>query len=245
MNQKYLEIISLMLFLAGWELLATLVKSMLFPSPITVFLALIEMIKKGFLIDIGYSLTRFVVGTTIGCFLGLFVGVICGQSKIIDGLLTPLNLLRALPPVAMIPLFITLFGIGESAKIISIAIAVFFPVWINTVIGVKGIPIHYIHAAKIITNSKIKTVFGVIIPSSLPYSIAGIRIGIAVGFIMVYVSELAGSSIGMGYVISIMHLTYAMDKMLAALFTLGFIALIVDIGFQSGIQRVFPWLKQI
>ena len=81
-----------------------------------------------------------------------------------------------------------------------------------------------------------------VIPASAPFIIARARIGIAVSFIMVYVAEIAGASQGIGYQISVSHLDYAMDKMIAALFTLGFLAAMTDIIFINLTRRVFPWL---
>ena len=82
-----------------------------------------------------------------------------------------------------------------------------------------------------------------IIPASMNSIIAGFRISIAISFIMLYVSELAGASSGLGYQISSSHLAYRMDKMLAALIILGLSASLVDFIFNRGIKYFFPWVK--
>jgi NitT/TauT family transport system permease protein len=86
--------------------------------------------------------------------------------------------------------------------------------------------------------------FKVILPASLPFIFAGIRTGIAIAFIMVFVSELAGASVGIGYSISISHLNYRIDRMIAGLILLGFLGAITDYIFVKLIRRIFPWMEK-
>jgi len=153
-------------------------------------------------------------------------------------------MLRPLPPVAIIPLIIIWFGIGAGAKIFSIAFAVFFPVWINTYIGSRQINHIFLWSGNLLTNSRLKILLKIIIPATLPFIVAGVRTSIAIAFIMVFVSELIGSSSGLGYRISISQLTYRIDEMMATLFVLGALGALSDKLFVFVINKKYSWLTK-
>ncbi|MFA6254358.1 MAG: ABC transporter permease [Candidatus Paceibacterota bacterium] len=232
-----------------WELVSRsgVVSVSLFPPPTEVAGALYGMIVSGTIfIDLGDSLWRLLVGLFIGSTAGILFGLLTGRSRFCDRRLAPIiQLLRPLPPVAIIPLIIVWFGIGDGAKIFSIAFAVFFPVWINTNIGARQISRSFLWSAKLLTKSKIKIFRKVIFPASLPFIIAGIRTAIAVAFIMVFVSELAGASSGLGYRISVTSLSYRIDQMIAALIVLGALGAITDQLFVLGTKKFFPWINYL
>jgi ABC-type nitrate/sulfonate/bicarbonate transport system permease component len=246
MKQKlhWQPVVTILSLLVLWEIISRIgvVSPALFPPPSKVAVALVELFRDGFLFDITTSIWRLLAGLVIGLFLGLFVGILTGRIQLLDKSLTPLfHILRALPPVAIIPVTIVWLGIGEAAKIVSISFAVFFPVWVNTHIGAQKVPQNFLRAAKTLTNSEIKILKKVVLPATMPFAIAGCRIGIAIAFIMIFASELAGASSGIGYEISVSQLNYAIDKMLAALLTLGVLAALADLAFTKSIAKVFPW----
>lgn len=237
----------ILIFLIGWELISRsgAINVALFPPPSKVVLSLIEMLRSGELLrDIRASYQRLLLGLCSGALLGISLGLLTGRVKIVADILTPLvQLFRPLPPVAIIPLVIVWFGIGETAKIFSIAFAVFFPVWLNTHLGAQQIPQRLLWSASTLTTSQLKIFWRVIFPASLPFIVAGLRNGISIAFVMVFVSELAGASEGIGYQISVSHLAYRMDRMMAALAVLGASGALADYFFARGIVRSYPWLK--
>lgn len=233
--------------LAIWELISRsgFVSPGLFPPPSKVAVALWGMITAGTLFsDLRDSLWRILAGLFIGSAIGVVFGLLTGRIKFFATALSPIiQMLRPLPPVAIIPLVIVWFGIDDGAKIFSIAFAVFFPVWINTHLGAHQVPRAFLWGAKLLTKSSAKVFREVVFPAALPFTIAGIRTGIAVAFIMVFVSELAGASSGLGYRISITHLAYRIDEMIAALMVLGALGAIADQLFVLGTRKLFPWIK--
>ena len=247
MNKKIVSILSVAFVLLLWEVISAnnLVNKTLFPPPSDALQSLINMFSNGILLsDIKSSIWRLTIGLIIGSLAGMVVGVVTGRIKIMSFILTPLvNILRPLPPVALIPLIIVWFGIDDISKIFSIAYGVFFPVWINVHIGSQNISLKYLWTAKIFIQRRFEIFTKVILPATLPYIVAGIRSGIAMGFIMVFVSELAGASSGIGYRISVSHLAYKIDDMIAALFVLGFLGYIYDYLFVRIIRKVFPWIN--
>ncbi len=240
-------ILPIIVLIALWEFVSRngFVNPALFPPPSQVAIALWEMITTGTIFsDLRDSLWRLLAGLFIGSAVGVVFGLLTGRIKSFATALTPIiQILRPLPPVAIIPLVIVWFGIDDGAKIFSIAFAVFFPVWINAHIGARQIPQAFLWGAKLFTNSPVKILREIVFPAALPFIVAGIRIGIAIGFVMVFVSELSGASSGLGYRISITSLAYRIDQMMAALIVLGALGAIADQLFVFGTRKLFPWIK--
>lgn len=202
------------------------------------------LVSGDLLVDVGTSLWRLLVGLLVGSVTGVMVGLLTGRIKLIEKALSPvIQLLRPLPPVAIIPLIILWLGIGDGAKIFSIAFAVFFPVWVNTHIGAERISKIYLWSANLLLTSSVSTWQRVVVPASMPFIVAGIRIGIALGFIMVFVSELSGASSGIGHRISASFLAYRIDAMLAALIVLGALGAATDQFFVWLAKKTFPWMN--
>lgn len=247
--KKIYVIVPILIFIILWQTIPTsgLINKTLFPPPTEVFSAFIELSNSGeLLLHIKSSILRVFLGLSIGSILGIIFGLLTGRIQLIDKSLSPLfNIFRSFPPVAIIPLVIAWFGIGETAKLFSISFAVFFPVWINSHIGASSISVYYLRAASTLTKSISKKFLKVILPASLPFIVAGIRTGIAVAFIMIFVSELAGSSSGIGYLISVSHLAYRIDKMIVGLILLGFFGALTDYIFVRLIKWRFPWIEKM
>jgi NitT/TauT family transport system permease protein len=238
---------SIIVFLIVWEVTARaeLIQISLFPPPTKVAMAFVEMARSGDLQrDVPTSLLRAIGGLAMGSALGIIIGIVTARIKKVDNYLSPLiQLFRPLPPVAIIPLIIIWFGIGEISKLFSILFAVFFPVWINTHVGSRGVPKTLIWSAQTLRVKGVAVLWKVILPSALPFIVAGIRVGIATAFTMVFVSELAGASAGIGYQISNSHLAYRVDRMIAALIILGALGYLTDLLLTRSVKLMFPWLS--
>ena len=152
--------------------------------------------------------------------------------------------MRALPPVAILPLFIIWFGIDEEAKIIGIAFGSFFPVWLNTTVGASKIPQVYVDNARLLTRSKLKIIFKILFPATMIYIVAGLRLSVAAAFIMVFVSELAGANRGIGFTIANSQMNYQIDLMTAALCILATMAALIDYFIKKGASIIFPWINK-
>lgn len=240
-------IIPVALFLLAWEGIAHLgwKDPALFPPPSRCVLALWQWAISGELwVDAGASCWRLVAGLVAGAFLAIPLGLLTGRSKVVAETVTPLiQMFRPIPPVAIIPLVIVWFGIGEFAKIIAIAFAVFFPVWLNTHLGAQQISPKFLWSASTLTSSKITIFRKVVFPASLPFIVAGMRTGIAVAFVMVFVAELAGASNGVGYRIAIAQLSYRIDRMIAGLAFLGASGALADFVFAKAALKRYPWMR--
>lgn len=223
------------------------VNPLLFPPPSRVAAALAAMTADGTLLqDAAASGWRVIAGVCAGAYAGIAAGLLTGRSAAWNRALAPvINMLRPLPPVAIIPLVIVWFGIGDAAKIFSIAMAAFFPVWLNTHAGAAGVAHEHLWSARLLTRSRILILTRVILPAALPFIVVGLRTAIATGFVMVFVSELAGAESGLGYRISITQLAFRVDRMMAALAVLALLCALADLSLSAAVRRLFPWLPRL
>jgi ABC-type nitrate/sulfonate/bicarbonate transport system permease component len=239
--------IPIIVFLLGWELIsyAGWKDRALFPPPSQCARAFIEWIQTGEIRgDLGWSYTRLACGFLIGVIIAVPLGLLTGRLRRVAETISPLiQMLRPIPPVSVIPLMIVWFGIGEPAKIIAIAFGVFFPVWLNTHLGAQQISPRLLWSASTLTHSRITIFRRVIFPASLPFIVAGMRNGIAIAFVMVFVSELAGASEGIGYHIAVGQLSYRIDRMISGLAVLGASGAMADYLFSKAAMRKYPWMQ--
>jgi ABC-type nitrate/sulfonate/bicarbonate transport system permease component len=246
-KKAVIRVFFILFFLIIWEIVSRLkvVNPLLFPAPSVIFSALIDWaVNGGMWDDVKASFWRMLAGFIIGGSIGISLGMLTARIKFLNLSLSPtIQLLRPLPPVAIIPIVIVWLGIGDTAKVFSISFAVFFPVWINTHIGASSVSRIYLWSSQTLCKSKLKKMLKVFIPATLPSIIAGLRTSISIAFIMVYVSEIAGASKGIGYQISVYHLAYRIDKMMAALLVLAVAGAVTDFLFTRIVRIVFPWTK--
>lgn len=242
-------VLTIPLFLLLWELISRsgLYNSNLFPPPSIVFKALIFMIKSGELIkDISASLSRVFIGFFMGSILGVGLGVLTGRIKILQNTLGQLvHLIRSIPIIALVPLAIVWFGIGEISKYLLIAYGVFLIVWVNTHIGVLNVKNIFIWAAKSLGAKNKHILKEIILPASFSHIVVGLRTGIAVAFIVLVAAEIAGAAAGLGFRVSVSHLIFRVDKMIVALITLGVLGALCDRLLVLIINKFFPWYRLI
>jgi sulfonate transport system permease protein len=139
----------------------------------------------------------------LGAGLGLAAGIWVGFSYRTERLLDPsLQMLRTLPHLAIAPLFILWFGFGEMSKILLIAKGSFFPLYVNTFLGIRSVDSKLFDVAKVFQYSRWQMITKLIVPSSLPNIFLGIRLSLGVAWLGLVVAEMMGSSAGIGYLIN-------------------------------------------
>lgn len=188
------------------------------------------------------SLYRVAVGFIIGAGLALPMGVAMGASQIIyDRMYILVQILRPIPPSAYTPLAMLWFGLGNPPAIFMICIAAFFPVLINTIVGVRQVDSIYLRAAKNLGASKNTIFLRVMLPAAVPYILAGVRIAIGAAFMIVIVSELIAVPDGLGFRINEAREYAWTDKVMAGMFTIGMIGLLLDIGMNKLNNYLLRW----
>jgi NitT/TauT family transport system permease protein len=179
--------------------------------------------------DLWASFYRVFLGFAIGAGLALPIGLLMGASnKIYDYCNPTFQILRPIPPIAFIPLAILWFGLGNPPAVFLIALGAFFPVLMNTVVGVRAVDNIYIRAAKNLGASPYVMFTRVILPAATPYILSGVRIGIGTGFICMIVAEMIAVNSGLGYRILEAREYFWSDKIIAGMFTIGLLGLAID-----------------
>lgn len=192
--------------LLSWQILGHLgvISSLLFPTPLRIINAGIRLIQTGELYDnIRVSVVRALSGFLLGGSLGLAFGILVGLFRRTEKALDPtVQMLRMVPHLAIAPLFILWFGIGETAKVLLIAKGAFFPLYINAFLGIRGVDNKLFDVTRVLGFSKWKQIIRLTIPGALPHILLGVRISLGVSWLGLVVAELMGSTAGIGYMMS-------------------------------------------
>ena len=233
------------LFFGGWEGLSRSgwVDPVMLPGPATIVQTAAAMLASGELqAHLEASLWRAIAGFGIGASLGVVLGVSMARSRFLQGLLNPLlQMFRAVPALAFVPLAIFWFGIGEVSKIFLISWGVFFPVWVNTYLGVRDANPLLGRAAASLGARGWRMLLFVVLPGALPFIIAGLRISLSVAMVLLVAAELAGAMFGVGYLIQMSQQVFRVDQMFTGLIALGLMGFLADFLFTRLIKRLLPW----
>lgn len=230
------EIINYLLFpiliLVTWELISRLqiVSSILLPSIEDVIKSFISQIKSGQLInDLATSLFRVFKGYFIAVILGISMGIIMGISEKTNKFFTIVfNGIRQIPPLAWIPLFILWFGIGETSKVIMIAMGAFFSILLNTINGIQNTPKQYLEVAKLYKIKKVDLFKKVYLPSAVPSIFVGLRLGAGASWMSVVAAEMIASSSGIGYRINDARSLMQSDVVIVGIIVIGVVGVLMD-----------------
>ncbi|ETX27697.1 ABC transporter permease [Roseivivax isoporae] len=238
-------IISLSGVVAVWWLVSGLglVNQNLFPTPPQVLAAAVELYRDGVLIsDLQISLKRAAIGFTIGATLGVLVGLLTARVFAVSLLLEPfLTLLRPIPAIALVPIAIVWFGIGEGSKYFVIAYTVFLAVWLNTHAGASSVASTYIRAARSLGANRFREFFEVVVPAAAPHIVVGLRLGAALAFLSLVAAELSGASSGIGFRLQDARQFIQTDRMFVGLIQLGILGALLDSVFVLISRRLVHW----
>ena len=198
-----------------WQVIAAIKQTVYVPTVTTIFAT---FLKEWFSPTFGQqaipSLYRMVVGYAFACVIGITIGIIIGSFKKIYQLLDPvLQFWRAIPATAIIPVGILLIGIGDQMKMVVICFGAMWPILINSADGARLVPTERLDTARIFGLTPFETLIRVIVPSAAPMIAAGMRTGLSIAFIMIVVSEMIGSTDGLGYYILQAQRTFAIPEM--------------------------------
>ncbi|QGU94402.1 ABC transporter permease subunit [Clostridium bovifaecis] len=187
----------------AWQVLSNIgvFPAYLFPSPSAVINTLVDLFKEGELIGhVEITAYRVLAGFVVGSIGAIVLGAVTGYYNVVYKIFDPLiQALRAIPSLSWVPLFILWLGIGEESKVTLIAVGVFFPVYLNWVMGIKGVDQKYVEVGKLYHFTTIKIIKQILLPAALPSLLTGLRSGLGLGWMFVVAAELMGSSKGLGY----------------------------------------------
>ncbi|QUF66354.1 ABC transporter permease [Bacillus atrophaeus] len=191
--------------IAVWQIAGSLeiVSATVLPTPLVILLTFKDLIVSGELfVHLKISVYRAAAGFLSGAGLGLLIGLLVGFSRKTEHYIDPsLQMLRTVPHLAVTPLFILWFGFDETSKILLIALGAFFPVYINTFLGIRGVDSKLFDVAKVLKFPWYRQMTKLILPAALPSILLGIRLSLGIAWLGLVVAELMGSSEGIGYMI--------------------------------------------
>ena len=189
-----------------WEIAGAMGKlnPILMPAPSEIFEELVQLTATGELVShLGISAWRALLGFLLGGGLGLAAGIWVGFSYKTERLLDPsIQMLRTLPHLAIAPLFILWFGFGETSKVLLIAKGSFFPLYVNTFLGIRSVDGKLFDVARVLEFTRWQLITKLIVPAALPNIFLGIRLSIGVAWLGLVVAEMMGSSSGVGFLMN-------------------------------------------
>ncbi|RVD61214.1 ABC transporter permease subunit [Mesorhizobium sp. M2D.F.Ca.ET.223.01.1.1] len=189
--------------IAGWEAAARagLIPANVLPAPSAVAEAFWRLTLSGELIrNIGVSTLRALSGFAIGGSIGFVLGLANGLSTLSRGLTdTTLQMIRNIPHLALIPLVILWFGIDEQAKLFLVALGVFFPIYVNTLLGIQSVDPHLVEMGRVYGMGRRELFLRVILPGALPSIFVGLRYALGIMWLTLIVAETISASSGLGY----------------------------------------------
>ena len=234
---------------ALWYLvrLSGLVKPSLVPTPLEVATTWWDLVtRSGFLVDMYMSTQRVVLGVALGIVAAVPVGFLLGWYQPVRRFIDPLiNFFRALPPIALIPLVIVYFGIGEAAKVVILFYASFFAGVIVMYEGIAQISPIYLRVARTLGATDIEIFWRVIVPLAVPHMLTALRVALGVAWATLVASELIAAQEGLGAVIQDASAFFQLDTIYAGIITIGVIALLMDYLLRRVSQRLLSWQERM
>ena len=240
---------SVAVFVAAWSLasgvvvIAQLFNPIFLPGPWMVIGNIVELAVKGQLWGhLGATLERVALGFGTGAAAALTLGLLAGQIQAIRNLLEPVvELLRPIPPLAMLPLFIVWVGIGEGSKVGFITYATFFPMFLTTVHAVRQVDPLLLRAARSLGARRAQLFLRVILPAALPELLTGVRLGVSLSFFVIVISEFVAAEAGLGYLINDGRNFFLVAQMLGAAMLLGLLGYVGNELVRLAERRLTRW----
>jgi NitT/TauT family transport system permease protein len=244
-SESFAAVASPVVMLAAWEILVRtgILDARFFPTPSSVIVELFVLIGSGQLfIDIAWTVLRVMIGTLLGAIPGLIFGVLLGLSPILRAFIQPaINALYPVPKIAMFPLIMMIFGIGEASKWIIVAVAVFFQMFFSTLAGVVNIDKIYLDVASNFKASRWQTYWTIAMPGALPFIFTGLQLGFGMALIVVIIAENFGTQVGVGYMIWRSWQIFEVRDMYVGLIVVAFLGYCFQLLLQQLQRKVIPW----
>jgi NitT/TauT family transport system permease protein len=239
-----------LVFLALWELCGRngwFVKPQFLPPFTKVVGVLADLLVSG---DVwkhaSVSLTRAIIGFAIGLCVAIPLGLALGWNKRLEMFLNPLlQTFRNMPILALFPVFIMFFGIGELSKTVIIIWAVSWPTLLNTISGVKSVDPQLIKASRSMGTKSLRLFATVVLPAALPFIFTGVRLSASNSILVLVAAEMIGASKGLGYALYFYQMNMMVPQMYGYLIIMAIIGVTLNGTLELIEKRSFRWRKSI
>jgi sulfonate transport system permease protein len=236
------------LLLVGiWQLLGTLgvLSDQVLAPPSSVLAAGWDLARTGELAThLLASLTRAGEGIAIGVTAGVLLAVVAGLFRLGDDLVdSSLQIVRALPPLGLLPLVIIWFGVGEPAKVVLVAFGTVFPVYINTYSAIRGVDNRLVESGRTFGLGRLGLVRHVILPGAVPGFLVGLRFSLTVSWMILIIAEQLNATSGIGYLMNQAQSWYRTDIIVLGLLIYGVLGLLADAIVRYLEHRLLRWRR--
>ena len=226
--------------LAVWEALVRLlaVPAFILPTPSSIFTALYRGIASTlYLNHIGITLAETLIGFLLGAGLAFGLGIAVALSRPIEYFLYPfIVMFQAMPKVALAPLIIVWFGLGLTSKVVNAALVAFFPLMVNTIVGLRSAEQDKVNLMHSLAASRWQVFWMLQLPNAMPYIFAGLEIAMIFALIGSIVAEFVGAQSGLGMLIQSMNFTMDVAGQFSVLLILSLLGLVLN-GMVNGVRR--------
>ena len=237
MRQLIPPAIGLLLLLAVWSLIAAQAQGL--PGPISTFKAAVVLFSDPFYINgpndqgIGWnivsSLQRVALGFGLAAVVGIPLGFMIGRFEFLNRMTAPIiSLLRPVSPLAWLPIGLLVFKAANPAAIWVIFISAIWPMIINTAVGVSKVPQDYMNVAKVLNLNEWKILTKILIPSTLPYVLTGVRLSIGVAWLVIVAAEMLTGGVGIGFWVWDEWNNLVVEHIIIAIFVVGIVGLLLE-----------------
>ncbi|MFI7668893.1 ABC transporter permease [Nocardia sp. NPDC049526] len=217
------------------------------PAPWTVAETARDLLADGRLqSNLLTSLKRAAWGLGLGVVIGVVLALIAGLSRVGEALLDgPIQIKRSIPTLALIPLFIVWFGIGEDMKLIVITTSVAIPIYINTHAQLRGVDSRYVELAATVGLSRWGFIRRIALPGSLPGFFTGLRLAVTISWLALVVVEQVNATSGIGYLMTQARTYGQIDVIVVGLVIYGLLGLFGDLAVRATERRALSWRQTI
>ncbi len=242
---NWLRILSVIAVLIAWEILGRQKPIFAsYPSAIAAAAYEITIATNRLLPALATTLEGLVVGFVISAVLGIVIGFAMARVRLIDLVLDPyINALYATPRIALIPLLVLWFGVDFELRVTVVVLSSVFPIIINVYTGAKNVDAEYLEAAHAFDASRWQLLRTVVVPGSLPFVFAGLRIGVARSLIGVTVAEMTAAITGTGALLIAFGRAFATDRLFVPVIVLGILSIVLGEMIHFVNRRAMPWRR--
>lgn len=246
-SPRWAPIAGPVLILGLWSISSTyeLIDTRMLPAPWTIAGTFLDLWTTGTLVgDIATSLQRAAIGFGLGLAFALVLSLLAGLTRVGDTLIDgTVQLKRAIPTLGLIPLLILWLGIGESFKIVIIALSVFVPIYINLVAALQGIDHRYVELAQVLRLNRTQFIRQVVFPGALPGLFIGLRLAVNISWLSLVVLEQINATSGLGYMMFQAQNYGQMDVIVVGLVIYGVFGFVTDTIIRTIERKALSWRR--
>jgi ABC-type nitrate/sulfonate/bicarbonate transport system permease component len=244
----YRKFLSPLLLLVIWQLASVYhwINPLIAPPPTEVANDIVRLVSSGALLAaLVATFKRIIIGFVLAVIISVSLGTLMARIQVVEDAVDPIvELIRPVSPLAIFPLAILWFGIGDAAKIFLITLSCSFPIILNTYAGVRSIDISFIRAARSLGANSWEIVSKVVLPGSMPQIFTGIRIAWGIALIVIIASEMIGATEGLGYMVLQAQQTFRVERVFAGVVIIGVLGFLTDQGLRAISHAVLPWYRE-